>query len=307
MLRGATPHLTAVKHQLRDWVESRLPTFKPGGDEGALQRQLSAELRAAGLSCDDKVQPGPDWTCVGYLEDLMLRQSEGFLILQTGAGIDCGFDESAYLYTHSSEGWKRVWQTEQNTYTEKRYRPQTIHAVHISPFNRADAAVVLTLGSQSWCTSNWHDVYYRVFRLGPDPEAPPLLDQAEPAYMANEPPILGKVAADDVLVEFRIGSIDSGVHNRSAIRHFRIAHGKVERVEPVALSPSDFVDEWLTHEWSEAALWSEDDKRPLADWHRKLHNDFVHGVFIRPTMHCADRPDVWEVGLDFSDPPAPWD
>jgi hypothetical protein len=308
MLRGATPQLTVVKHQLRDWAESRLVTLKARDDEGALQRQLNAELRAAGLSCSYKTQPGPDWTCVGYLEDLTLRQSGGFLVLQTGVGIDCGSDESAYLYAPSSEGWKRAWQTEQNTYTEKDYRPQTIRAVHISPFNRSNDYVLLTLGSASWCSSNWHSVYYRAFRLGPDPEAPPLVNGDEIAYLANDPPIQGSVTADDVLVEFTIRSIDSGVHNREAIRHYAIDHGKVERVDPLALSPRDFVDEWLTHDWREAASWSENDsRRSMADRHKELHKDFVAGGFFAPTTHCTGKPDLWEVGIDFSDPPTPWD
>lgn len=40
-------------------------------------------------------------------------------------------------------------------------------------------------------------------------------------------------------------------------------------------------------------------------WHRKLHKDNVHGEFIYPTMHCPATPDLWQVGVDFSDSPTP--
>src|SRR5207244_8472424 len=52
--RGATEQLTVVKHQLRDWFESRLAGFGQHGDEGEFERKLNAELREAGLSCDDE-------------------------------------------------------------------------------------------------------------------------------------------------------------------------------------------------------------------------------------------------------------
>src|SRR6267154_3311457 len=49
-LRGATPQLTAAKHQLRDWVESRLMSLTQTGDEGEFQRKLNSELHGAQLS-----------------------------------------------------------------------------------------------------------------------------------------------------------------------------------------------------------------------------------------------------------------
>src|SRR5437868_4709223 len=206
----------------------------------------------------------------------------------------------------SGEGWRRVWQNEQTTYTETGYKPQTIHAVLISPYNNTNDYVVLTLGTEPWCSSNWHDVYYRAFRLGPDSGAPALVEGAEWAYLGNDRALEGSVARDDVLVEFTIRSIDAGVHSRPAVRHFRINGGQVKRVDPLALSPRDFVDEWLTHDWKEAAFWSESANRSaLRDRHRKLHKNFVSGEFIYPTMHCPATPDIWHVAVDLGDSPAP--
>ena len=69
-------------------------------------------------------------------------------------------------------------------------------------YNKANDYVVLTLGSESWCQSFLHDVYYRAFRLGPDPEARPLVDGADWARIDDDPPIHGSVTVNDVLVEF---------------------------------------------------------------------------------------------------------
>ena len=244
-------------------MESRLTTLPERGDVGELERRLNSELREAGLFCGEtNGPPCPGFALsdllLGFLDDLKLRRSGVFLIAQTGVGIECGFDESAYVYGWSGEYWRRVWETEQDTYTEKAYRPQTIQSVLISPDNRANDYLVLTLGVMPWCSSNWHDVYYRVFRLGPDPLAPPLVDGDEFAYIAgDDPPIRGSVTVNDVLVEFPIRSIDTGVFARPAIRHYKIDHDNVKRVDPPALRPRDFMDEWLTHDWKESAFWSE--------------------------------------------------
>jgi hypothetical protein len=304
--RGATPQLTVAKHQLRDWVESRLPALTERGDVGEFERKLNSELHEAKLLCGEGAGPCPDWTLLGFLDDLKFRRSNGFLILQTGIGIECGYDDSAYLYGWSDEGWRRVWQNEQNIYTKNAYKPQSIDAVLISPNNKANDYVVLTLGTQPWCSSNWREVYYRAFRLGPDQGAAPLVDGAEVAYLGVDPPIEGSVARDDVLVEFAVGSIDGGVHSRRAVRHYKINGDQVKRIDPLALSPRDFVDEWLTHEWKEAAFWSESANRGSArSWHTRLHKGFVSGEFIYPTTHCPATADLWQVGVDFSDPPTP--
>ena len=148
-------------------------------------------------------------------------------------------------------------------------------------------------------------MHYRVFRLGPDLEAPPLIDESVPAYLGmHEPPTLGSIALDDALVEYTVGSLDPGVHNREAVRHYQINHGDVRRIDPLALSPRDFVDEWLGTDWRQAAFWSEGANRPSSrDWHTRLHKEggiVFLGEFIYPTMHCTSTPDTWQVGIDFS-------
>ena len=305
--RGATPRMTVVKHRLRDWVESRLPALTERGDEGEFQRKLNSELHEAKLFCGTgEAVECPDEFFNGFLGDLSLQRESGFLILRTALGIECGFDESAYVYSWSTEGCRRVWQTEQNSYTDKEYKPQTLHAVLISPYNRENNYLVLTLGSEPWCSSVWHPVYYRLYRMGPDLSASPLLDGgAEWANVSDDPPIRGSVSANDVLVEFWGGSIDSGLQSRQTVRHYNIDRNSVTRVAPLALRPRDFVDEWLTTDWREASSWSEsEDRKTARDWHAKLHKDSVSGEFIYPTMHCPSMPDLWQVGVNFSDSPS---
>jgi len=71
----------------------------------------------------------------------------------------------------------------------------------------------------------------------------------------------------------------------------------VKRVDPLALKPRDFVEEWITQDWREVFFWSESvNGRQMRDWHQKK----VTGDFIYPTMHCPQSPDLWQVGIDLS-------
>jgi hypothetical protein len=99
----------------------------------------------------------------------------------------------------------------------------------------------------------------------------------------------------DVLVEFTESSLGG---NREAIRHFLIQGDQVRRVDPVALSPRDFVDEWLTQEWTESSTWSA--FPGLRQWHERLHADFVSGSFGL-TKHCTTL-DLWQVTVEPDDP-----
>jgi hypothetical protein len=154
----------------------------------------------------------------------------------------------------------------------------------------------MTLGNKEWCTSLWHSVYYRVWRLDPS-GAKLLIDGSEIAYQRTGAYVIGSIGRDwendsgpvDAVIEYARRGVDTDLHE--TVRHFLIDGDKVRRVDPVALSPRDFVDEWLTREWKESSTWSA--SAELQRWHRKMHADVVWGGFSY-TMHCQ-TPDLWQV------------
>jgi len=56
--RGATAEFTAIKHRLRDWIESRLTQFQWTDDAAVFADRLNLEIRQAGLTCDWSPKPG---------------------------------------------------------------------------------------------------------------------------------------------------------------------------------------------------------------------------------------------------------
>src|SRR5688572_1609546 len=115
--RGATSELTTAKHQLRDWIESRLAALPENGDITALSRQVYDDLRAARLFCEDyNTQCHP--TALGFVDEVLIDRNGEFLVVQTALGIRCGYDESIYVYRRSGSAWQRIWDYEQNDYTQ---------------------------------------------------------------------------------------------------------------------------------------------------------------------------------------------
>jgi hypothetical protein len=302
---GARPELTVAKHQLRDWIESQLASLKEDGDEKAFAVRINQSLKA--VSVRDKPE---SQNMLGSLGEVRIGRREELLIVTTAVGIpNCSDDESAYGYRSVNDRWQRVWESEQNDYSPNKYTPQHIIAVQVARSFLGGPAFVMTLGYEQWCSSAWHPVYYRVWRVEPSGGSKLLIDGSEIAYMPatySVGSISGEEAGGDghidVLIQCAKRSIDATAVVRDTIQHLLIDGDKVRRVDPVALKPRYFVDEWLTRDWSESTNWSA--SPTLRQWHKRLHAGFIAGIFGYPTMHCV-TPDLWQVGVDLSDAASP--
>ena len=319
---GATPGFAAIKQQLRGWIEDRLGNFVRNGDELVLARELSADLFNGDLLCEasdgtlhDRCDRGPtvDYSPRGFLGEIRLQllQSGNILVLRTAVGVTCGYDESAYVYVWRNERWQLLLAAEQDTSGRRPFKPLHLDGVLVSaPAGNDDAdRLVLALGHPPRCSSNWYPVTYRLWRVSPTrPIVNLLLERVEPAFLDGDPPIVGSVGATDALIEFRTGSLDLDVHSRQAVRHFRIDGGAATRVDPIALGPRDFVEEWLRQPWEEAVAWTDGAARtPLDPWHDQLRADYRSGELLGPTRRCSRAADLWQVGLRFGDADKPTD
>ncbi len=306
--RGATPAMTTVKHLLREWIESRVSTLRWNGvrwdpDPVVLQEQLNDELRRAELFCDVRLNAGcPQWSERGFLGPLILDTQQGnLLVVRTAVGVQqCGYDESAYAYELNGNQWRKFWQSEQNDYQEGKYFPQRLEQVQISRDDfrpKADKAerLILTLGVEPWCSSNRHDVYYRVWQTrAANNEPVMLLDGSEWAFV--DAPIRGTAGPTGVFIEYQVSSVEGGFI-RPEIRHYVLQQGRLERADPVALTPRDFAAFWLRHPWPESSRWTAKESRQrLEEWRQTHKGPFWE--FDNPTLHCERRPDLWQVSTD---------
>jgi hypothetical protein len=261
--RDATPELTVVKYQFRDWIESHLVGFSPTDQDRALLATLHAGLRDAKLFCEDECVP----SYLGFVDDVQIYREREFLVVQTGVGIRCGYDESVYVYAWSGTAWNRVFTSEQDVYTKERYQPQTIHALHISEPDSAGRRLILTLGSRPGCSSAFQPVYWRIWR-----DSKLLLEESKFANVGEDPPIRGSVTAEEVNVEFSLGGTGWGFPWK-AVRQYSIHAEQARQSGPTVLTPRDFVEEWLD------ATGRKDGT----------------GDFPDPPAQCPANPTLWQI------------
>jgi len=103
--------------------------------------------------------------------------------------------------------------------------------------------------------------------------------------------------ADEMLLELQDRSLDPRIGKRTHVLRYSVTPSAVERVDPVALKPQDFVDEWLTRPWDEMASRSSvQDHDNLEKWHDFL-GGYSDAAEIRVVQPCSDKQDDWKIVL----------
>lgn len=301
--RGATPALTAVKHQLRYCLESKLAglAWKDGSwtvNPAILQEQINNELSRADLFCSQDAVCGQN--PLGYLDRVSLEIQDGFLVVHTSVGVQtCGTDDSAYIYESVGNRWSRIWESEQNNYEEKMYFPRRLVEVKISPTDwQSDSDrtehLIVTTGVFPWCCSVLQSIYYRVWQTKSTYSSPMLLlDKSEMVDIGGL--IRARANQNDVLFESEVIADDA--MRVLEFQHYVVKNGKLRRTDPVALTPQNFVSFWLRHPWNEVSEWTAQSNRASLRALRERYKG-TNSEFASPTRRCTKHPDLWQVATD---------
>lgn len=299
--RCASPQVEPIKRALRLRVEHELTTAPATVDPARIERKLGLALPRAGghggCASDDE-----DADSLGQT-GLSLRRDGDWLELRTSVGITCASDESAYLY-HWDGGWRRVWQAEYSYAKGGSYRPR--HLTNV----RHDRAhnLVLAAGVEEWCSSTWHQIYYQLWRAAPGQQQQLLLDGRDYAYLSEiVGPLETRLDGDGLTVEYMVASIDPAQHSRLATRHYRLDGDRPRRVDPIALTPVNFVEEWLSAPWQQSAAWTEAAARGTAQgWHAATRDRRTGGSLLAEApdddsraLRCRGDTSLWQVAVNF--------
>jgi hypothetical protein len=149
----------------------------------------------------------------------------------------------------------------------------------------------------------WNQLSYSLFRYASGAGTSiPVFSGDHGVYFGVDHPYNVQLKPDELLLELRDRSIDSGLRNRTHVLRYGVEPQPVTRINPVALQPQDFVDEWLTRPWLEMESRSSAANRDkLAQWHNFLSGpdgSFVGGD-INVVQRCTEKPDDWKVSVTF--------
>ncbi len=138
---------------------------------------------------------------------------------------------------------------------------------------------------------------YSVYRLGRDIESESLLADQQGFYDGNVnggPEFILK--PEEMIIEFTDRSLDSGILTRTRIFRYSFAPA-ARRVDPVALRPQDFAEEWLTRPWDEVQSRSAEQTK---EQHNRLYADYIFGDFYSVTL-CDKMHQHWLITVDIRD------
>lgn len=193
--------------------------------------------------------------------------------LTTRVDVACGEDTSAYLYEWSGDHWARRFTLEPES---------PVDSLRIE----ASTTLVLATGWQPACASVWHPFFVGLYRIGAGQKT--LLEGTENGNPDGE--TTARLEPGGIRVEFTGASIDPVLAQRRHVLRYAVDGTGVHRADPVALSAQDFVDEWISSPWREAAAWSDP---ALAAIHDQLPKKGQMGSVGR----CAGAASVWQVSV----------
>jgi hypothetical protein len=291
-------HCSGLHDALRGWFESVLPESKATLDAqfDALQLKIDAALRRAGLA---PANGGPASADPGFVAVALSRPPEDTdkLVVKVEVDIPCGSNDAVYIYDYGSGAPRRVLESRSGERHD-----ESLLDVRVSKKDALGNQLILTARDGVQCFSTFNKLSYELFRLSPRANrAESILSGEHGLRLGDYHPAKVRLEPGEALMEMGDRSIDSGILVRPHVLHFQAkADSPVQRIDPVALLPEDFVDEWMTRPWQEMESRSDEAGRSkLEQWHQFLGGGFVAGDYtlVQPCQFVIGQ---WQIAVDLS-------
>jgi hypothetical protein len=112
-----------------------------------------------------------------------------------------------------------------------------------------------------------------------------VLDHREKIYPEFDPAFRVDVETDWFAVtEGKIRKLD-GEPGVSILR-YQISDNQSQRIAPLALSPDDFLDQWIQLTWDDAKRWASSSNGALREWHTELSSLTTDSAEIESDRSC---------------------
>ena len=269
----------------------------------ASEREIIAELQAAGW----KEIPRYKWNAYGEISQIRFDAKPGYepgiLVVSTQLWVPCGStdpDTAIYVFQGSAREWKLVLATDAD-FDPSGEDLQNGLQYELSPPDAKGSWYLAIAQAPPECgpTPMPASLRYKILRAGRSPDEPRiLLDRRESLNEKFQPPF--RLEVDDdwfAVTKGKERKLDGepGV----SIARFQVIGDEMTRIQPLALTPEDFLDEWVQLDWSEAAH-SSSQASDLPMWHSRLSAlayDSTEIEFVQPCREPGSADKVWLAGL----------
>jgi hypothetical protein len=287
----AIKQIQAFKNGLYDSLQAYF-TCEPAAlpDPRALESDLYARFKIpVPRPTDPHATNNPDdrgpWTGL-YLTDVWIEaqtvpDSRKLVAVRTSFEVPYGSDAELDVFAPDKDGhWSPVINLTSKPY-KSIFGAFASFDYKISPHDAKGDWFVVATHVNPWPTSCWQDLFTDVVRpqdLGMEYQ---LFHDEQNGYICDdEAPYLRKVSADGFQTRFSISSLDEGQGSSVSLKTYKVTADEVTRIQPVALDPVNFVDEWTRNKWGDAQDWSASTnltslRKQHAEIHHRGSGDFV--------------------------------
>ena len=229
------------------------------------------------------------------------KDSRRLVGITASFSVQCAGDALLLIFSPGEATWQEVLRWQSKPYKQVGEALSSFQ-YGISPPGETASWYVVAFFVSGWCSSTWSAINYSVLRPVPDAPRPKVIfAKSDSIWWGNED--FGKLIVDRQYFDLRFHaqSIDAGVHNRVFVRRYAVNGDVVHRILPVAVSPRDFVDEWIVSSWEEAKSWSAPaDLQELKAMHEKLSNlqsDPKSALEYVAVKRCTNSPRAFQVSV----------
>ena len=253
------------------------------------EEEITAQLRAAGW--DDI--PDHKWNAYGEIVDITLDWKLGYdpgiLIVSTQLWIPCGSsdpDAAIYIFQGRAREWELVLAADADFDSPGASQESGIQ-FELSPPDANGKWFLAIAHAPPSCRLDSANLRYKLLRPGRSPDEPvTLLARRDLINRKFDPPFRIRSEEDwFALTRGKQRKLDgeSGV----TISRYEISGQQVRRIHPLALTPEDFLDEWVQLSWDEAARWSSESNQPdLQRWHSLLNSLEFDSTELKVVQSC---------------------
>jgi len=292
-----------MKESLGELVDAYMRCVPANPDAGRIKRELSESVHAFRLPNRpmSREELPPDFGKYGFelWFDVQSAHKNRLVSITAAFDVECGSDALLFIFGRDGGQWHEVLRWQSTPYASIKDAFWSFDS-RVSPADGLGRWYVVTKHIAPWCSSTWSAIDYEALRPQAGSVKPKVLLSAEDSVWwggGDSGTLTAK--ANDFDVRFHAQSIDAGVHNRVWIRHFTISSDTVTRVQPVAVSPRDFVDEWLISPWESASGWSSKAASgQLRQEHEKLSRirQAAHSLLSFNTVYrCSDSRSHYQI------------
>jgi len=302
---GPPPKVPGLLRQLNRELEALIiDTLNDSSRRGApSEEEIFGQLRAAGWNA----VPDHKWSAYGEIVKISFDWQLGYdptvLIVATQLWVPCGSqdpDAKVYVFQGGIRKWNLLISADAD-FDPLMESEESGVQYHLSPADPSGKFYLAIAHSPPSCRDEPPYVRYEILLPGQsDDGSKTIFSRREAVNDHFKPPFRLQAEADWFsLTRGIVRKLDGepGV----SIARYKISGDQVMRIQPLALTPENFLDEWTQLDWEEASHWSAPTHRAeIEAWHASLHglaNDSAEFESVQACPATGDLDSSWLVTL----------